>query len=250
MPARGGRPFVTKLVTKELQRFGTGKLRRYEAALAEACGAAPPPYGEAWYGDRYRSWAVDGAWMAQSLVANASKEGDGARKLWSLSGRTGDRRVAELVRQHAIDEARHAHFYIALLELAFPGAANKEALVRLHKLSPGYTSKDRPKRRRVASDASVLDEIIQMNIGEIRTLIHQKLMRPVLALHCPQAARNRLSRLLDGLSADEVKHIDYTARLIDTAATDRPDFVRETFRARLAEFNAITIGEVGSGQYD
>jgi hypothetical protein len=250
MPSKRTKPVVAGLVAKELNGAGASGLSRYHAALTEACAAAPPPYGQAWYGDRYRSWAVDPSWMAQSLIDNAAKEGEGAQKLWALAGRSRNSTIAEAVRRHAIDEARHARFYIALLQLAFPSLLDRRAFGKLQKLSPGYTTKDFPSRLRAANDDSVLDEIVQMNIGEIRTLIHQKLMRPVLTMHCPPDGRPRLTKLLDGLGGDELKHIEYTARLIDEAARSKSEFVNSTFRKRVAEFNRITLNEVGAGTYD
>ena len=73
-----------------LKRFGTEELPAYERALREACNGTPPPFGQAWYGEKYRLLASDPAWLATSLIANAEKEGDGARKLWQLAAGSQD----------------------------------------------------------------------------------------------------------------------------------------------------------------
>jgi len=65
--------FVAEDVIQALRARGTEVLPVYEAALREACTAHPPPFGQAWYGDRYRAVASDPMWLAFSLVANAEK---------------------------------------------------------------------------------------------------------------------------------------------------------------------------------
>ena len=90
------------------------------------------------------------------------------------------------------------------------------------RLSPGYTIRDYPERAEASPEKQVLDELIQMNIGEVRTLIHQMLMGPVIVLHSPPNCRRRMQALMDGLGRDERLHIGYTAKLIDAAARKNP----------------------------
>src|SRR5260370_1208958 len=185
---------VSDLTIAALEESGTEPLTYYSASLASACDATPPPYGMAWYGDKYRELACDPNWLANSLIANAAKEGEGSRKLWSLAGRTANPKVSEQIRSHAIDEARHARLYIEMLSIAFPEAMDSDTRAELDKLSPGYTGKDHPQISAYAAETSVLDELIQMNIGEIRTRIHQLLLRPVIMAHGPPKAPARLNR--------------------------------------------------------
>ena len=242
---------VPELTVRALQDTGAAPLPHYEASLKAACEIYPPPYGMAWYGDKYRDVSVDPRWLAQSLVANAIKEGEGSQKLWQLAGRTPAPEVAEQIRQHAIDESRHARMYIGLLEIAFPEATDELLRPTLFALSPGYTQKDRPPESPPANEATVLDEIIQMNIGEIRTRIHQLLLRPVIIAHCAQERHRKLSGILDSLLADETRHIEYTARLIDQACERGHEaFVRTTTADRVAEFNHITLDEVGEQKFE
>jgi hypothetical protein len=95
-----------------------------------------------------------------------------------------------------------------------------------------------------------LDELIQMNIGEIRTRIHQLLLRPVIMIHCPPEGRAKLQRILDSLLGDETRHIEYTARLIEKAMEASAGFVRHTMKQRLDEFNQITLEEVGELSFE
>jgi hypothetical protein len=92
--------------------------------------------------------------------------------------------------------------------------------------------------------------LIQMNIGEIRTRIHQLLLRPVITTHCPPEGRAKLQRVLDSLLGDETRHIEYTARLIEKAMKESAGFVRRTMRQRLDEFNQITLEEVGELSFE
>jgi uncharacterized ferritin-like protein (DUF455 family) len=95
----------------------------------------------------------------------------------------------------------------------------------------------------------MLDELSQMNIGEIRTRIHQLLMRPVIRAYCRETMRPRLQRVLDRLLNDETRHIKYTARLIDRLSSGREQAAISVFSTRLAEFNEITLREVGQAQF-
>src|SRR5712692_2464578 len=115
--------FVADLTVEALRASRIEDLERYVAILRASCNAHPPPFGMAWYGDRFRRFASDPQWLATCLVANAEKEGQGSRKLWQLSGRASDSDIAEQVRLHAIDESRHSLLYIAMLNLTFPEAA-------------------------------------------------------------------------------------------------------------------------------
>jgi hypothetical protein len=241
---------VVGLTLRPLRARGAGSLPGYERSLRAACDASPPPFGMAWYGDQYRALAIDAEWLATSLIDNAAKEGEGSRKLWRLAGRSADPEIAELIRRHAVDESRHALVYIAMLETAFPGAVPGQARWKLNDLSPRYRLKDTPPRRRPASRHRVLDELIQMNIGEIRTRIHQLLLAPMITAFCPGDARRRLSRMLDSLMRDEIRHVEYTARLIERAIRNGDAaFVRRTMARRLAEFNRITLTDVGESAY-
>jgi hypothetical protein len=238
------------LTLAALLESGEGEMPLYAAALVAACEADPPPFGLAWYGDKYRAVASDPQWMAFSLVANAEKEGQGSRKLWQLAGHSEDPDVADLVRRHAVDESRHAMLYIAMLELVFPDALSHELRSLCRALSPGYGPRDVPPVLPRSPREEVLDEIIQMNIGEIRTRIHQLLLRPVLTSYCPAARRPKLANVLDSLLRDETRHIAYTARLIEKAArAGFGAFVSTTLARRVHDFNEITLSEVGESRF-
>jgi len=225
-------------------------LEGYARALNEACESDPPPFGMRWYGERYRALAIDPSWLAASLVQNAQVEGDGARKLWGLAGRTVDQRIARLVQSHAVDESRHALLYLAMLNLAFPGAVDADLKPLLTGISPCFSPHDQPPTLSPSPPEWVLDELVQMNIGEIRTRINQLLLRPMLRAHTPEQNRPRLQLVLDSLLADETKHIAYTARLIQEAIdAGQGGYVSNVFSQRVSDFNEITLAEVGTERF-
>ncbi len=241
---------VAELTLAALQRNGTEPLPGYARSLTEAFEADPPPFGQAWYGERYRDFAVDPSWLANWLVANAHGEGWGAGQLWKLSGRIADPEVAEQVRRHAIDESNHSRYYVSMLRLAFPGTAEEpDILEQLRALSPGFGVKDHPERTAPSKPRVLTDELIQMNLGEIRTRLHQLLLTPVILEHTAPENKERLKVVLETLVGDETRHIEYTARLIERAYRDDSDYVGRTFKRRLADFNKLTIAEVGEPSF-
>lgn len=215
------------------------------SALTAAYDSEPPPYGEGWYGDLFRDYAQRSQWLADILVLNAKKEADGARQLWAFAGRIADRSIKDRVKQHAIDEARHARFYISMLGLMFPESSTPEILRELRTVAPDFMMADEPAEGEPVSQEAMLDEIIQMNIGEIRTLINQMLMRPVVAAVTDDANRDKAVRLLDSLGDDEARHISYTADIIDEIGDRAMSVHYMTLRQR--EFNGITTSELGLG---
>lgn len=241
---------VANGILTALGAAGAGPLPEYAESLRAACDASAPAFGTVSYRRRYRDLARDPEWLAVSLVVNAEKEGEGSRKLWRLAARASDPDVAEQVRRHALDESRHALVYLAMLDTVFPGSVREADHARLRELSPRYRSADRPPRLRRATRRRVLDELIQMNIGEIRTRLNQLLLGPAARRYCPARGRRRLARMLTTLLADETRHIAYTARLLERAiAEGERAFVRRTMARRLAEFNAITLAEVAGGAH-
>jgi hypothetical protein len=222
----------------------------YGAALFAACAARPPPFGTAWYAERYRALARDPSWLAASLVANAQKEGEGARWLWELSGRTSDPFTAECLRMHAVDESRHALFYLAILDAAFPAVVDAGMRAQLQTLSPRFGYRERPAPLPPEHPDVILDELVQMNLGEIRTRTHIVLLRQMIGLHCAAAGRDTAHRLLDKLLADVTRHLAYTARLLENAiAAGKGELIELTLVERLEEFNQATLSEVGEDRF-
>ena len=239
---------VAELTIHALRAHHGDDWPHYRHALVAACKKAPPPFGTKRYGDIYRDAAVDPYWMAVSLITNAHREGEGAGQLWDLAVCTPDARLAGHIEQHAIDESGHARAYIAMLDLTFPDAVDTEFRAQLATLSPGYTRQS-PRRAHDGSPYArpvTLDDLIQMNIAEIRTRVHHLLQRPMLLGYCAPERRERLERFLDVLLADETRHIAYTAALIDEfARAGEAESVNRLMQERVSDFNAITLNDLG-----
>lgn len=243
---------VAELTLEAIGKAATRPIDNYGQLLRLAFKDHPPAFSQKWYGEKYRKYAIDPLWLCQSLIDNSSKEGEGAEKLWRLAASSDIPAVSEAVRLHAVDEARHSRLYLGMLRVAFPVSVDDESLKELYDHTPAFTIKDHPDRLGDFSDLLVLDHLIQMNIGEIRTRVHQLLLMPVIQAHCSRdkRARVRLQRVLDSILADETKHILYTAELIETAMERNQRYISDLLYHRLEEFNQITLDEVGESTFD
>jgi hypothetical protein len=238
---------VTRTTLAALAAHGVAPLPSYRKVLTSAFGRFPPVFGRTAYADLYRTRARDPDWVALALATFAQGEGEGAERLWDMAACTPDAEMARQIQQHAIDEARHARGYVTLLGLIFPEAVDDELLSQLRALSPGYTmaSPLRARRGSPYARAASVDELIQMNIAEIRTRIQHLFQRQVLLAYCRPERRARVRRILDSLLRDETRHIAYTARLIERAARQTDvDAVMDLMHERVRDFNQITDDEV------
>lgn len=234
-----------------LAQFGA-RCPHYLSALTAAL-ADDPPYGGKAYCDSYRAAARDPAWMAASLLTNAHGEGEGATRLWSMGACAADYEIREALKQHAVDESGHAMFYLSFVDLALPGAISRSFRSELRQLSPGYA---------MAQDLFVvegspygrpptIDDFVQVNIAEIRTTIHHLLQRRALLEHADPKVHPRLLKTLDRLLGDELRHVGYTAMLIEKLTADLdPDRLVRLFCKRFSEFNALTVDQLGEGIFD
>ena len=212
--------------------------------------ALEPPFLVAWYGDRYRQFAMNPDWLAQSFIANAEKEAEGARKLAKIASSARGHAFAPKIFAHAKDEARHARMYIAMLKLIFPEAlddGSRQQLLASYPVFGDMSDFDEPQRALEA----ILDDIIQMNIGEIRTRLHQMLLRPVAGAACPDANARPLLDLLQRIYDDEGRHIIYTAEILEEQSRHGyAAFIDAVYARRVRDFSVITLNEVGVGQFD
>lgn len=226
---------------------------RYLTGIEYAMLQEPPPFGAKDYRLVYESLAAEPRWMAVSLITNAEREGDGSKRLWSLSACSVNDRHRQLLKRHACDESRHALIYLALLDLAFPGAVSREFRTELRQLSPHFSMQQDPAPLPGSPYAKLptIDDFLQMNIAEIRTAIHHIMQRPELAKHGPPENLEKITKLHDALLGDELRHIAYTAVLIDEMGKDAdPERLTALFCKRLHDFNTITTEELGGNVFD
>lgn len=218
----------------------------YLHAVRSAAAAVPPPFCTDDYASTYRAAAADARWLAISLMANAQREGQGATDLWSLAACAEDADEQRLVKQHSVDESRHAKLYLSLLDLTFPGVVDAQFRDELDAVSPGFSMRQAlaPFPGSAYARNPSLDDYVQMNIAEIRTTLHHLMQREALALHAPPEHRDRARKVLDSLLVDELGHVTYTARLIEhKAAAVGQDRLDGLYARRLEDFNRITRKE-------
>jgi hypothetical protein len=241
---------VAGLTLDALEAHSPANLSNYARALREATAATNPAYGLAWYGDRYRDVAGDPDWFIGSLVDNAWVEGEGARKLWILSARCADAAISQQIRRHAIDESRHAQYYVRMVDVLFPNSISDQLRPELAALSPRYLPTSAPPAGLPAKTSEqLIDDLVQLNIGEIRTHINQLLLRPVAHAYCLD--HDALQRILHRLMRDETRHIHYTARILEQfARRGRGALVHDLFCSHMDDFNTVTLREVGEDQFD
>ncbi len=241
---------VAELTLEAILSSACRPLQQYGTVLRAAFEDHPPAFTQRWYGAKYRHYAVDPLWLCQSLIDNSFKEGEGAAKLWRLAAGTEEAQTSEAVRLHAIDEARHARLYLGMLKTAFPQSVDDSGMSSLYAQTPPYTIAHHPERHASLPDLTVLDHLIQMNIGEIRTRVHQLLLMPVLDAHCPRSEQPKLRNVLNSILNDETKHIRYTAEIIEAASDTHRNYIRDLLYYRLQEFNQMTLDEVGGSSFD
>lgn len=179
------------------------------------------------------------------VLANADAESDGSRGLYALwQGVRGAPEVERGIEHHFRDESRHARLFLHLTELAFPDYLDRAALSERRLNLFDATAVRSEKADGQETIASLLDNLVQMNIGEIRTRAHMFMIGPVLTAYAPQETKERVDGILSGLVYDEVSHIGYTACLMEEwARSGHKQLIADLYARRLRDFNQYTIDQ-------
>ena len=234
-------------VLGDLRDFADSDLPLYSECLRDAFAGTEPVFVRQRYGEFF--WhcatAVPG-WLARVVLANAQAESDGATKLLNLWRQVhGNQRVSAEVLVHAEDEAGHSRLFVELTGAAFPGALSRRDV---RSVKAGLTKIDRAELTKAAvpplDEVAVVDHLVQMNIGEIRTRAHMHLLGPAVLAASPESNGAWVERTLQRLGGDEVRHIGYTARLMEAWCCDgMRDIVQRLYADRLREFHIITVAQ-------
>ena len=224
-------------------------LKNYRLALSNACKSNPPPYGQAWFGNEFRFRARDYSWFASLLVSDADLEGYSARQLWAYAGAIDDLRFAAGLRRHAIDEARHSRIFARLLFLVFPRLDEEDLRLRLDAMAPELRLSDaQPSSTPLkCSREELLNSAILINLHEVKALVLEYLLRPTVIAYCDTPNERRANRLLGSLISDEIRHIRYSAEIIDAAMNDGyRNYVYDAMSDFQSLLNAATVEEVNT----
>src|SRR5205814_2971273 len=121
-------------------------------------------------------------------------EGYGATQIWKFANRVQNDSYASSVRQHALDESRHATIFIAMLNLVFPLITMDDATEHaIDRLQPKFSQNnhppiEKPPESEQYSGERLLNELVQVHITEIRALVLQFLLRPTILAYSPDAS--------------------------------------------------------------
>jgi hypothetical protein len=246
--------------TLDLVREHTGNdLPRFTECVQRAFKEVAPIFLRPRYGEFFWhcSSTVPG-WLPRVVLANARMESDGSAKLLSLwQDINYSSEIEDQVLFHATDEARHSRLFVKLVSMAFPGMFADGALstyrgkltkIEKHKLVKSATPID---------VKALIDNLVQMNMGEIRTRLHMELIAPVLHAFTPDESKAELECMLQGLAHDEIVHIGYIAGILEEMCADGDsELVRSLYVRRLRDFNELTrdqtqgaVASFGAGRF-
>ena len=182
-------------------------------------------------------------YVQEVVLANAHAESAGSKGLHALwQSVRGLQEVEDGVERHFRDKSRHSRLFLHLTNLTFP-AQFSERDVETEKLKLfDATSASTEKAKRSADLPILLDNLVQMNIGEIRTRAHMFMIGPVLTALAPSRNEEAVDGILSGLVYDEVSHIGYTACLMEEWCRDgHKRLISDLYATRLTDFNKYTI---------
>lgn len=211
---------------------------RYLVSLKRALWEEYPPFATELYEEMYGNASNSGQWLAMSLMTNAQREAERARRLWTFAARSVENsEEQQLLKRHACDESNHASAYLKLLDLVFPGAVDPDFRSQLDQFSPGFTMGQKLPEQ-VTEDAPSLDEHIKVNLDEIRKTIHNLFQQKALTHHCDPGNLPEAKKTLSTLLSDELNHIAYTAELIERKSRGSSvDELEASFCKSFREFN-------------
>ncbi|PGU19085.1 hypothetical protein [Bacillus thuringiensis] len=189
-------------------------------------------------------------WLPRVVLANSTAESEGSSKLLSLWKTVNyNTEVEERVLYHAKDESRHSRIFLRLVQLAFPHSIDSSEIKKLDEKLTDIRNKKHEKVDYKIPEELLIDHLVQMNIGEIRTRLHMQLLAPVIHAFAPTENKLRVRRILEGLVLDEVNHIGYTAKLMESWAASgkvHRELIFNLYQRRLEDFNLVTIQETES----
>ncbi|HLP89055.1 MAG TPA: hypothetical protein VK184_10755 [Nostocaceae cyanobacterium] len=241
---------VSELTFHYLQKYNCQIFDDYQTILEEACTVHQPPHGMAWYGQLYRQYARKADWFANSLINNAAEEGNGSREVWQFSQHIYNQEIAQLVRNHSIDESKHSKMFISLLNILFPTEIETEFRTQLQLLSPEYYHHQHPPISIPSPDncleeKRIMDEIIQINLLEIRALILQLLLRPILQAYAQPEDLTKVTQMSDVFIYDETKHIEYSSYCIGKYIQQgNTNWVKQTMIERQKTINEMFLQDI------
>ncbi len=232
-------------VLAAIRMYADHDLPHYTDCLRRAFAEVEPVFARERYSEFF--WHCAGTvpgWLAEVVCANARVESEGSAKLLELwRGVDYNEEVGRAVFDHAEDESRHSRVFLKLARHAFPAAVSPEVVGEMDSTLPDVRRKPHERGATRIPEGVLIDHLVQINIGEIRTRLHMHLLGPAIAAFAPEGApRAKVERIVTSLVRDEVRHIGYTARLMETwIESGAGSHVTDLYSRRLHEFDALTV---------
>lgn len=235
-----------------LREFTNHDLPYYSCFLREAFEAVQPVFMRKRYAEFFWNCSTSVPGYIERVIENSSVgEAEGSVKLFELwRGVDYNKQVANQILRHALDEARHSGIFLRLTNTVFPEFLTGDDIALRKSNLPDTKAlqrKDVSDNITRVPEHHLIDHLVQMNIGEIRTRLHMHLFAPILYNLAPDAKRQQVRGWLSGLVNDELRHIAYTALLMEQWAEDgNAKLIGSLYRSRLAIFNHITVDHTES----
>ncbi len=140
--------------------------------------------------------------------------------------------------------------FVTLLNILFPTEIEADFRTKLKELSPSYSQQNHPPTvvispDQVIDEQLVMDTLIQINLLEIRALVLQLLLRPVLQAYAKPEDLQKVTTMSDKFISDESNHIGYSAYCIEEYIKQgNRDWVREMMIRRQASVNEFCLEKI------
>lgn len=238
--------FVGRLTASALGHTGQKDRPHYLSLLDDAFVAAPPVYGEKWFGDLFRTLGRNPNWVASLMASDSYMEGYSAGRLWQYAGVLDNPMLSQSMLRHADDEARHSRIFTKTLFKTFPSLENPTLLDELNRNAPDLDRHPSyPDDFPSPSEEEILNSMILINLFEIKALVLGKLMQPLAVAHAPEDHKRVVSRMLGAIVGDEAHHIRYSADFIEHACQQgHRDVVATALRDFQQTLNEVTAREL------
>ncbi len=150
--------------------------------------------------------------------------------------------ASRLLQKHAIDESNQVYDYLTLLDLVFPDSVAPSLRQGLNQLSPGYclgTLITSSKRK--YTDTNLLDQLVSINLAELRRVIRQVIQQQSLEAHASGTNLIQALELQKRMLTTTLGHLGQTAELIEVRSESINDEeLRLIVCHRLYDFNSRT----------
>lgn len=254
MQNSGKHTFVGNLALASLKSLDNTDRPFYQQAINHACSSSPPPYGMQWFGNEFRRLGRNPKWLVNLIISDVDMEGYSAWRLWEYADSLSDKKLADQMREHALDEERHSRMFAKILFNVFPSLKSQALLQQLKAYAPGLRNNFKINENYTLPEPSsdeTLNSMILINLYEVKALILGKLLLPVVLAHAPETHRARLANALNTIIQDEAHHIRYSADFIEDACQNGDkEFVFTTIEEFQHTLNIITESELTADNAD